>query len=250
MKKHLLFLILFILTNLKLYAQCGSGYSQLIIKIQPDNLPQETSWDLKDLSGNLYGIGASSGSTLCVPNNVCMLFSIYDQYGDGICCSHGNGFYKLYLNNLLIASGGVFGIQDNVYFNCVAGLVCSNPLIVDTGIYVPVKLPYWFGFKPKKRGVYEFSTCHAQNNCNTVITAYENCTHTQGNTLAGAMFYDDNGSGCGKLARATAALDTSNFLYVLVSQADTSCNNASVVFSILYKGEIHGCKDPNSCNYI
>ena len=44
------------------------------------------------------------------------VFTIYDAWGDGICCLYGSGEYNLYLDGSLIASGGDFGASESVQF--------------------------------------------------------------------------------------------------------------------------------------
>ncbi|MEY3727851.1 MAG: hypothetical protein RL098_1319, partial [Bacteroidota bacterium] len=47
----------------------------------------------------------------------CYTFEIYDTYGDGICCSYGNGAYSLVdANGTTIASGGEFASLDTRAF--------------------------------------------------------------------------------------------------------------------------------------
>ena len=51
----------------------------------------------------------------------CYRFTIYDSYGDGICCSYGNGSYDLFDDDgILIANGGDFGSSEFVDF-CIEG---------------------------------------------------------------------------------------------------------------------------------
>ncbi len=59
---------------------------------------------------------ASSGGTvstsLCLPNG-CYTLTMLDSYGDGICCSYGNGSYSLKNSaNQVLASGGQYTTQD------------------------------------------------------------------------------------------------------------------------------------------
>jgi hypothetical protein len=44
------------------------------------------------------------------------VWTIYDQYGDGICCGFGNGSYELMLDGETIANGGNFGGSESVNF--------------------------------------------------------------------------------------------------------------------------------------
>ena len=94
-----------------------------------DNYPEETSWQISDgnavvASGGTYPT-APDGSSLavveCLPE-ACYTFTIFDSYGDGICCGYGNGSYSVTdeFGNVL-ASGASFASSEATDF-CV-----SNP---------------------------------------------------------------------------------------------------------------------------
>jgi len=99
---------------------CTDNSATLTIVL--DNYPEETSWNIKNsasqvvASGGTYG-SAPDGSTitvpLCLPNG-CYTLTMMDAYGDGMCCSYGNGSYSLKNNatNAILASGGQYGSQD------------------------------------------------------------------------------------------------------------------------------------------
>ncbi|RYZ41639.1 MAG: T9SS type A sorting domain-containing protein, partial [Sphingobacteriales bacterium] len=107
---------------------CTTNSATLTIVL--DNYPGETSWNIKNsantvvASGGTYGSSAN-GSTitasLCLPNG-CYTLTMLDAYGDGICCSYGNGSYSLKNNatNAILASGGQYGTQDVKNF-CFSG---------------------------------------------------------------------------------------------------------------------------------
>jgi len=93
-----------------------------------DNYPEETSWEIKDdngavvASGGTYGTQAD-GSTLnitkCLPIG-CYSLVMKDAYGDGMCCSYGNGSYTLTNSSTgaTLASGASFTSTDTNSF-CV-----------------------------------------------------------------------------------------------------------------------------------
>ena len=70
---------------------CHDGFKQVIVDIVADNYPQETSWELTDEAGNVLAEGGSVGDTICVDSSECLIFTIYDTFGDGICCGYGLG---------------------------------------------------------------------------------------------------------------------------------------------------------------
>jgi hypothetical protein len=87
-----------------------------------DQYPSETSWTLKKgsttvASGN--GSGASANST--ATQTLCLVdgdytFTINDSYGDGICCTYGNGSYSFTNGSTDLASGGQFTSTDTKTF--------------------------------------------------------------------------------------------------------------------------------------
>ncbi|WP_445456029.1 M4 family metallopeptidase [Flavobacterium sp. HNIBRBA15423] len=106
-----------------------------------DNYPEETSWQILNSSnqvvesGGTYGSQADGSSltiTKCLAAG-CYTFKINDSYGDGICCSYGNGSYSVTSNGTTLASGGSFGSSESTNF-CVGttGLISNVSTITET----------------------------------------------------------------------------------------------------------------------
>ena len=99
--------------------------ASFVVEIRTDDYPAETSWGVTDHSGNqIAGINAgdlSNASTVYTWEMELDMgsytFTIYDSYGDGICCNYGQGYYSLVLNGTEIANGGNFGSSESVNFN-------------------------------------------------------------------------------------------------------------------------------------
>ncbi|SNT36744.1 Por secretion system C-terminal sorting domain-containing protein [Ekhidna lutea] len=114
-----------------LQVTAGGGNTTVTLSITLDNYPEETSWQIRDggtvvASGGTYG-SQPDGST--VTENIslaagCYDFVINDSYGDGICCSYGNGSYSLTDGGTTLASGGAFGSSETTNF-CVGGATSS-----------------------------------------------------------------------------------------------------------------------------
>ncbi|MFC0603351.1 immunoglobulin-like domain-containing protein [Winogradskyella pulchriflava] len=94
----------------------GCTDNEVTITITFDNYPEETSWSLVTDSGQTVASGGTYGNqpdgstyteTLCLPDD-CYTFTINDTYGDGICCSYGNGSYSVTGLSGTLASGGSF----------------------------------------------------------------------------------------------------------------------------------------------
>lgn len=98
------------------------GNYQLDFSLQTDNYPSETYWEILDDNGNIIfsGDSYSSQNTLyeqmvCLSPG-CYEFIIYDGFGDGICCSYGNGFFELTDNEDILIEGGQFQSEDAYSF--------------------------------------------------------------------------------------------------------------------------------------
>lgn len=73
----------------------------LSIVLKTDNYPTETSFVVRDQAGNevvrAEGFTAKSATytiDACIPAG-CYTFEIFDSYGDGLCCSWGDGSYTI-----------------------------------------------------------------------------------------------------------------------------------------------------------
>ncbi len=90
------------------------------VEILTDNYGSETSWELVDGDGNVVAEGGSLLSNTLYSWDVpvmacgCYTFTIFDSFGDGICCSYGNGYYNVYFEGSLVATGGDFGDDESV----------------------------------------------------------------------------------------------------------------------------------------
>merc|ERR1712029_1060804 len=93
-------------------ASCGK--SKVDVEITIDNYGEETAYDIKDASGNkvMEGSGWPANSVnsfwKCVGSGS-YTFTITDAYGDGICCSYGQGGYVVKVDGTEVVNGGEFG---------------------------------------------------------------------------------------------------------------------------------------------
>ena len=103
----------------------GCNENDLFITINLDNYPEETSWEVTNASGTVVGSGGTYGSQpdgSTVTENLCLIdgcydFTIFDSYGDGICCGYGNGSYTVTDGSgNVLASGGSFGNSETTNF--------------------------------------------------------------------------------------------------------------------------------------
>jgi photosystem II stability/assembly factor-like uncharacterized protein len=91
-----------------------------------DDYPQETSWSVVNEAGEVvassYGTyadwpdGAIVTEYICLPLG-CYEFTIYDTYGDGLCCNYGIGDYELLnASGELLATGADFNSSETTPF--------------------------------------------------------------------------------------------------------------------------------------
>ena len=92
----------------------------ITVEILTDNFGGETSWALVDEGGDLVAEGGEYASNTLYITDVgvysdgCYAFTIFDSWGDGICCGWGTGYYSIYYNGVLVATGGEFGSEETV----------------------------------------------------------------------------------------------------------------------------------------
>ncbi|MEO0727097.1 MAG: zinc metalloprotease, partial [Bacteroidota bacterium] len=99
--------------------------TDVVVSILTDNYPGETTWQITDAGGAVVASGGPYGSTgtlftstECLVDG-CYDFTIFDSYGDGICCAYGTGEYTVTVNGQVVASGGEFGASETTNF-CVS----------------------------------------------------------------------------------------------------------------------------------
>jgi len=105
------------------------------IDITFDNYSEETSWQITNASGAVvasggnYGTGQTSVSESACLVNGCYDFTISDVYGDGICCSYGNGSYSVTGGGSTLASGATFTSSEttNFCFSAPPPASCGTP---------------------------------------------------------------------------------------------------------------------------
>ena len=220
---------------------------QLEIVIVQDNYPQETSWDVVDEFGNTVANGDANGGTVCLADN-CHTFTIYDSYGDGICCGYGQGSYSLLLNGVEIASGGEFANSQAVSVNCPPGSDCNNTISIGEGEHSSTSANAWYTFTPEANGQYRITTCDRAT-CDTRIWMYDYCLMENfDDTNESTLTYNDDF--CGVQSEITPLLEGGLTYYLRIGGADNVCAENGFDFFIEYMGPIQGCTDPAACNYL
>lgn len=241
--------------SLQANAQCGAGEIEIVIGVQPDNWPQEISWEL--LSGDVVlaeGAGGTTGvlseTVVCFASESetpCLEFHIYDTYGDGI---YSPGGYWLSMDGEAIASGNSYGYGESVYFLCPEGYTCTDAADLteaDYGFMDQTGDTYWYQFTPPANGMYLFSTCEA--GCNTQLWVYDYCNMNNfDDTNEGSIYYDDAQGGCGESASLTVLLEGGVDYWIRIASLDGSCGGA-FSWEFDFVGPPTGCMDATACNF-
>jgi hypothetical protein len=93
---------------------CNTG-SEIKILLNFDNYPEETYWTINDaINVNNYMSGgylAGASDSYCASPGTYQV-TVYDTYGDGMCCEFGNGGYSILVDNELVWEGGEFLNQE------------------------------------------------------------------------------------------------------------------------------------------
>ena len=129
---------------LELYQACGDS---LLLDLLTDNYGDETSWEICNSNAQVVASGSGYASNTEYISHICLpdgdyTFTIYDSYGDGICCVNGNGYYTLTntSTNEGLAQGGEFGVSESTSFSIGNGsptpknlIDWNNNLVADFG---------------------------------------------------------------------------------------------------------------------
>lgn len=169
----------------------------IVVNIQTDNYGSETTWELIDnvtsqvvASGGPYTNvtgGELISTNVCALSTHCYTFNIYDAYGDGICCSYGNGYYEIVWN------GVSFGqVPGSFTTSATLTNICA-PLTTDAGVVAitdPVNACTLTSTEDVTVGIRNFGTDPISNfqvsyvlNTGTPVTATVTQTVNSGDTL-------------------------------------------------------------------
>merc|ERR1712176_342794 len=85
---------------------CDSTIKKRVeVHIKTDRYPEDTSWEFRDSTNAVVMSGGSYTEKEKLYTNIGFLnacssysFNINDSYGDGICCSVGDGYYSVFVD--------------------------------------------------------------------------------------------------------------------------------------------------------
>ena len=190
--KILICFFLFVFSAKQINAQCLANETQIVISITTDLFPGETSWQLIDQNGagfiNANPLTQSFATytwNICVPTANCYTFTIFDSFGDGICCTWGNGSYSVTYGGAIVASGGSFGFSETT-----SGIGTCLP---------PAPVLFCDNFESYSPGSYLAATSSNWITWTQPYTASEDIqvTNALSNSGTNSIFFNGTGSGGG-----------------------------------------------------
>jgi len=103
--------------------QCAAcGKSEVEVEITTDSYGEDVSFEITDNDGNTMMEGDDYTSSATRTDYSCLgqgsyTFTIYDSYGDGLCCSYGDGSYSVKVDDKEVASGAEYTDFEAKDFN-------------------------------------------------------------------------------------------------------------------------------------
>lgn len=96
----------------------ASPGQEITLNITLDDYGSETTWQLENDEGDIIDTGGPyqdnmdgtvESATWCLGDG-CYVFTIFDDYGDGICCDYGNGDFEIVnaFGTVLVNGNGIF----------------------------------------------------------------------------------------------------------------------------------------------
>jgi hypothetical protein len=123
---------------------CESGLNMVVMELQTDPYPGETSWDLITFEGDtLFASNVFEQAdnlytdSVCVANEASITFSLHDSYGDGLTSAAGNGEFHFYVCGAQVFSGSSF---EYLYSGTFTG--CDGAEIIVFGCMDALALNY------------------------------------------------------------------------------------------------------------
>jgi hypothetical protein len=162
----------------------------ITIEILTDDYGDETTWELFErATGTVVAseYGPLEDNELyrwyvAVDGSLCYDWIIYDDYGDGICCDEGDGYFEVSYNGELVCEGGEFEYEDRcrgMGAGCVDFVVeapYTSPIrtTCDAGDdcdMVPTSPDHEYEVIIPHAGLWSFNTC-LHDDPNTALDTY------------------------------------------------------------------------------
>jgi endonuclease I len=135
----------------------GCNDHSVSLSLQTDSYGEETSWQITNSQNNVVESGNGYQANTQYNQEICLAagdysFTIFDSYGDGICCNHGNGSYSLTNANTVLASGASFQSSQTTAFT-LGGSTDPEPPTTPTGYYASTQGLTGFALKTELHNI-------------------------------------------------------------------------------------------------
>ncbi|KAL7465485.1 hypothetical protein ACHAXS_005808 [Conticribra weissflogii] len=124
---------------------CSNGNIKVTIEIQTDQYGSDTSWFLAkshrtnapiiNVQRGTYNATTFDKKETCIAPGTKLNLTVYDEWGDGVCCGYGNGFIKAYLDDREIMYVTSFGKSMteiiNVGFDATSNMTTRELLYLE-----------------------------------------------------------------------------------------------------------------------
>lgn len=114
----------------------------LLVKVRTDNYPEETTWEIKNMDGEVVASGGPYTEANTVINtdvsveaDGCYEFFVYDAGANGMCCAFGAGFVRLSSGSVTVTQGTNFGEMLTAQFDVVSVGFDPMPAITNFEAY-------------------------------------------------------------------------------------------------------------------
>jgi hypothetical protein len=120
------------------------GAGSYTLTLIPDDYGAETTWEITNGAGSVIASGGpytnGNSNPITVPvsigTNDCWTLTMFDSYGDGMCCAYGNGSYTLTdASSNVVATGGQFGSSEKKAWSTDATSAVNNQLAEGINVY-------------------------------------------------------------------------------------------------------------------
>ena len=122
----------------------GCDKHSVFLSLSTDNYGEETSWQITNEQGMTVFSGGEYLSNIQYSEDYCIssgnyTFTIFDSYGDGICCDYGTGNYALNADQRVLASGAQFSNSQSTSFALGNDNGDDTPPSEPTGYYASAR---------------------------------------------------------------------------------------------------------------
>ena len=101
---------------------CNSDETLFVLDLLTDEYGDEISWDIVNTctgetvaskAADEYNDSFNYSEEVCLSDEQGYVFTIYDSFGDGICCDYGSGEYSVIFDGNVLATGGEYTTSES-----------------------------------------------------------------------------------------------------------------------------------------